>query len=384
MPPHGRGTLVRKFVMSARAQTRILRLSRFATVCALFMHLALVGASSHTVGRQSDSASAARVAQLVEQVRAASLTDDALSSALSLGYRLIGEGRYAEAAELFGALAERSPGNGDALYGAALATFNLGRTAEAETLARRAVDALLPAGSDAKASGLFARAENMRAADALVLLAVVLAVRGDNASALKTVERAARLAPEHFDAQLALGRALFGAGDDAGALRAFRAAVALRPTNARARFFLATALERTGDADGALAAYRGLASSQPRVAEGHLGLGVLLTKRGGADAEEGLKELEHALALDPDLYEARVTLGRALLTKGRAAEAIEHLRRASELAPENPEPHYQLSLAYRRVGRSEDAAAESAIVKRIHESRRATGAHNVAPAKPDE
>ncbi|HYH86703.1 MAG TPA: tetratricopeptide repeat protein [Pyrinomonadaceae bacterium] len=370
--------------MSARAQTRTLRLSLFATVFVLFLHAALAGALSHTFGQQTDSASAARVAQVVEQVRGASLTDDAVTSALSLGYRLNGEGRYAEAAELFGALVARRPGDGAALYGAALAAFNLGRTAEAEALARRAVDALLPAGTDARASGLFARAEDMRAADALVLLAVALAVRGDNAGALKTVERAARLAPEHFDAQLALGRALYGAGDDAGAARAFRSAVALRPSDARARFFLATALERAGDADGALAAYRELASGQPRVAEGHLGLGVLLTKRGGADAEEGLKELERALALKPDLYEARVTLGRALVSRGRAAEAIEHLRRASELAPENPEPHYQLSLAYRRLGRSEDAAAESAIVKRIHESRRAAGARNVTPATPED
>ena len=370
--------------MSARAQTLILRLSLLATVSALFLHAAPAGARSHTFGQQTDSASAARVAQVVEQVRGSALTDDALTGALSLGYQLIGEGRYAEAAELFGALVARRPRDGAALYGAALAKFNLGRTAEAETLARRAVDVVLPAGADTRASDSFTRAENMRAADALVLLAVVLAVRGNDAEALKTVERAARLAPEHFDAQLALGRALYGAGDDAGATRAFRAALALRPSDARARFFLAAALERAGDADAALAEYRELALRQPQAPEGHLGLGVLLTKRGGADAEEGLKELARALALKPDLYEARVTLGRALVASGRAAEAIEHLRRAAELAPGNPEPHYQLSLAYRRLGRSEDAAAESAIVKRIHESRRATGARNAPPSTPED
>ncbi|MBC7930920.1 MAG: tetratricopeptide repeat protein, partial [Rubrivivax sp.] len=157
-----------------------------------------------------------------------------------------------------------------------------------------------------------------------------------------------------------------------------------RPSDARARFFLASALERAGDIEGALAAYRELAASQPRVAEGHLGLGVLLLKRGGADAEEGLMELERALALNPNIYEARVALGRALVASGRAAEAVEHLQRAAELAPENPEPHYQLSLAYKRMGRSEDAAAESAIVKRIHESRRAKGARNPPSATPED
>jgi tetratricopeptide (TPR) repeat protein len=366
--------------MSARAQTLIIRLALFAATCAVISH-ASAGARINAFTQRADPVPAAQVAQAVEQARGASLTDEAFARSLALGYRLFGERRHAEAAQLFGALAAARARDPAAAYGAALATFNLGRTAEAETLARRAVEVSLPTGANARTGGQSARdGGNMRAADSLVLLAVVLAVKGDNAEALKTVERAVALAPEHFDAQLALGRALYGAGDDARAARAFRAAVALRPGDARARFFLATALERAGDAQGALAAYRELASSQPLVAEGHLGLGVLLTKRGGADAEEGFKELERALALNPNLYEARVAMGRALVAAGRAAEAVEHLRRAAELAPGNPEPHYQLSLAYRRMGRSEDAAAESAIVKRIHESRRAPDARGkVAP-----
>jgi Flp pilus assembly protein TadD len=105
------------------------------------------------------------------------------------------------------------------------------------------------------------------------------------------------------------------------------------------------------------------------MAEGHLGLGVLLLKR-STKREEGIKELQLALQLDPNLYEARVTLGRALISMGRSDEAIEHLRRAAELAPDNPEPHYQLSLAYRRLGNKDQSAAESAIVKRIHNGRR--------------
>ncbi len=190
-----------------------------------------------------------------------------------------------------------------------------------------------------------------------------------DAGALKSAREAAALAPESFDAQFTLGRALYGAGDLPSAARAFRAAVALRPEDARALFFLATSLEQSGDDAGALAAYRELATRQPQAAEGHLGLGVILVKRGGAESEEGLKELSRALEINPDLYEARVALGRALVARGRAAEAVEHLRRAAQLAPGNPEPHYQLSIAYRRLGRKEEADAEAEIVRRIHESR---------------
>jgi protein O-GlcNAc transferase len=201
-------------------------------------------------------------------------------------------------------------------------------------------------------------------------MAVVLAVRNKEAEALNSAQRAVRLAPNNFDAQFVFGRALFGSGDYAGAARTFRLAVALKPTDADAQFFLATALERSGDDESALVAYRQLVKESPQRMEGHLGVGVLLVKKGGASLDEGMKELRTALGINPKSYEARIALGRALVSRGRPADALEHLKVAADLAPNNPEPHYQLSLAYRRLGRKEEAAAESAIVKRIHESRR--------------
>ncbi|HEY0174664.1 MAG TPA: tetratricopeptide repeat protein [Pyrinomonadaceae bacterium] len=311
---------------------------------------------------QGEQLPEAGVAQLVERARRGALGADEFAGALSVGYALVAGRRFVEAAELFDALVRARPSDRAALYGAALATFNAGRAADAEPLARRAAEA-------ARAAGRAAGRER-DAADALVLLAVVLAVRGDGAGALEASAGAAALAPDNFDARLAHGRALYGAGDDLAAARAFRAAASLRPGDPRPLFFLASSLERAGDDAGALAAYRELAAAQPRAPEGHLGLGALLVKRGGAEAEEGIGALLRAVEIDPGLYEARVTLGRALVARGRAAEAVEHLRRAAALAPGNPEPHYQLSLAYRRLGRKEEAAAESALVKRIHESRR--------------
>ena len=210
------------------------------------------------------------------------------------------------------------------------------------------------------------------ASDSLVLLGVVLAVKGDNAGTIAAVTRAVTLAPDNFDAQFALGRALYGAGDPADATHAFRAAVALKPADARARFFLATSLERMGDDTAALTAYRELIAVAPEVVEGHLGVGVLAVKRGADDLDEGIRELEKALAINAGLYEGQVALGRALIRKGRFAESLTPLKRAAELAPDNPEPHYQLAIAYRRLGQKDAAEAESALVKKIHAGRRAS------------
>ncbi len=358
--------------MSARAQIFGRLILIFAATCASTFQPA---ASAQD---RAGSITPAQVTQAIERARISPDNENVFTQALALGGTLLREGRFAEAAELFDALVNNRPQHPAALYGAALATFNAGRALQAETLAHRAVEAAL-AGTQTTTAD---RAGNERAADALVLLAVVLAVRGDDAGALKSVKEAVRLAPDNFDAQLSLGRALFGAGDDAGAARAFRAAVALRPNDASALFFLATALEHGGDMDAALATYRELIARKPDTAGGHLGLGVLLLKRG--ELADGIRALQRALEINPNLYEARITLGRTLVAQGRAAEAVEHLRRAAELAPNNPEPHYQLSIAYRHLGRKEEAAAESLIVKRIHESRRnSSGVQASSPTAPD-
>ena len=330
-----------------------------------------------------NSVPAAQVTQIVAQVKAASPGDATLLKAVPLGQRLLIEHRYSEASELFMALLDKWPREPAVLYGAALAAFNVGRPAVAEPLARAAADIYL-AGIADQANARFGAADRrLRGADALVLLAVVLGARGADTEALKYAQRAVALAPEHFDAQFTLGRALYSVGDSAAAVKAFRAALALKPDDAKSLFFLATALESAGDTDAALSAYRDLVGRQPQAPEGHLGLGVLLIKRGGPDIEKGIQELKIAVHIDPNLYEAQVTLGRALLGRKLAQESVPHLQRAAELAPRNPEPHYQLALAYRRLGLNDKAAEETAIVKRIHEMRRGDSPQNSSTTGPD-
>ena len=325
--------------------------------------------------RTATQLSPSEIVQLTERVRSPSAGGNVLERAFQVGTDLIKEGRWADAFPLFVALSEKLPNDSTILYCAALTSFNSGRVAEAEQFIDRAVTSVQtlrkadPNNTEVK----------HRAADVLVLKAVVLANRKDDNRALEAARSAVDLAPDSFDAQFALGRALFGNGDLAGAARAFQSAVSLRPADLKARFFLATTLERSGDDAAALTAYRELIAKDPRSSEGHLGLGVLLVKRGGDNLAEGISELERCIELDPNNYEARITLGRVLVGKGRAADAIAHLRVAANLAPSNPEPHYQLSLAYRKLGRKEEAEAESAVVKRIHESRRGSAEPNPSP-----
>ena len=331
------------------------------SLCALLIFL--LPAFAHAYPSTQD----AEIKQALADLRAHRLSADKIEALRTSGFQLISAGRYQDAWPVFEALVEVAPDQ-QSSYGAALTLFNLRRVSEAKVFASRATE--------------LARKESApaREADGLVLLAVILAVEGDNSGALKSVRRAVDLAPDSFDAQLALGRALYGTGDMANATQAFRKAIALRPKEPQPRFFLATALEALGEYEQARVAYSELIRLQPEKAEGHLGLGVLLTKLDATKNEEAINELQKAVSLRGDLYEARIALGRALIKSRKYGEAVEHLKEASLLAPNNPEPYYQLAIAHRRLGNTEAAVAASARVKEINSTRR--GNQKVNSANP--
>ncbi len=354
--------LVREFVISATL------LKPTGLLPLLLPAAMLIFVSFPNSAWAQDSITSNEVERIVEKLRGANVDGPTLQAALSTGEALLKLKRYSEAAEVFRSALAKQPKESRALYGGALALFNLREASEAEPLARAAADHLLRDISTRKVG--VTDAQRIRVADAQVLLAVIQAVRGKDAEALKSSELAVKISPGHFDAQFTYGRALFSLGEAGQAAKAFQKAVTLKPSDTQALFFLGTALEKTADVEGAMNAYRRLIASAPEAAEGHLGLGTLLVRRSGPDGDEGVRELERALALDGNLYEARVALGRALMMRGRLAESVEHLVRAVELVPGNPEPHYQLSLAYRRLGMTEKAEQAAAAVKRIHEARR--------------
>ncbi len=71
------------------------------------------------------------------------------------------------------------------------------------------------------------------------------------------------------------------------------------------------------------------------------------------------------LARRPDYADARYLLGKILLSNGAAAEAVDHLERAAQLAPADPNVHYQLGQAYQRLGKSDLAAKEFEMFQQL-------------------
>jgi len=289
----------------------------------------------------------------------AQINQQNLETVRKRGFAYLQTGNWESAQTQFQIALAMNPKDTLSIYGNSLALFNLRKYSEAAHNLQLAVEILSER-----------RENNQLLADSLVLSAVISAVQKENALAIEKLEKAIKLIPNHFDANFSLGRAYFGNGEIDKSVNSFRQAVLIKPRDVRSRFFLATALERAENIPEALEEYRKVLELEPNSADGNLGLGVLLIKTEGDRSDEGLRALQQAVAINPNLYEAQITLGKTLVRLNRAAEAIEHLQKGAELAPDNPEPHFQLAIAYRKLGKKAEAEAENAIVKKIHEIRR--------------
>jgi len=284
--------------------------------------------------------------------------------------------------------------------GIALDLHQGGRLDEAETLYRRILDAMPEQGDALHLLGVL-RAQRGDAAQAVALLRRAVAVRpeadavqgnlgkacrlaGDAAGALDAFGRAARLAPDNAehaagvaDAELwnERGIALHRAGRIAGAEAAFRRALALVPEFAAAANNLAGTLYPAGRREEAVAAYRHALVLRPDHADAATNLGNVLKRLDRL--AEGLAWCERAWRVNPDAANANGNLGRVLLALARPHEGAEHLRRAVALNPADSVTHSDLIFCLDLD--PEATAAEQQAERRRWAERHAAG---LAPAEP--
>jgi tetratricopeptide (TPR) repeat protein len=177
----------------------------------------------------------------------------------------------------------------------------------------------------------------------------------------------------------------------------------IAPGSYQAHQLNAEVLEAQGKLPDAIAEYRNVLSMDPGLGGIHYRLGRLLLagERDPATLEAARKEfeaelqtnpsdaaseyelgemartarvwndaLEHfgrALRSEPDFPAALIGLGKSLVSAGRAPEAVAPLEKAVRLDPDDLVAHYQLSFAYRRVGRETEAQKELVLYRELHE-----------------
>lgn len=217
---------------------------------------------------------------------------------------------------------------------------------------------------------------------ALLQLAREQASRGDVKGSGETLRRALSLAPNSEDVLFAHAQAALSAHVPAQALHGLDALTRMCPEVPQYHYLLGVALMQVGDMEAAAEALQRSQALQPDRPLTLIALGFAHNNRKRyeeaktvllrslelepenlealaslAEAEEGLDEIEGArshaqrvLAREPDHPTANLVLGLVLMKQERYAEARDALRKAAATAYAAPKPHYQLSLAYARLG----------------------------------
>ena len=181
------------------------------------------------------------------------------------------------------------------------------------------------------------------------------------------------------------------------AMRAAHELAATAPHSAEVQELNAEALESQRKLDEAEKAYREILEQYPEQPGIHYRIGRLLLAgpQTQGSVDDARKEFEEELKIDPNaasaafmlgdldrqaqqwndaidhfgraakldagFSEAFLGLGLSLNAAGRHAEAVAPLEKYVKMEPSDPAGHYQLAIAYARVGRIEDANREIAL-----------------------
>ncbi len=155
-----------------------------------------------------------------------------------------------------------------------------------------------------------------------------------------------------------------------GALLEYKKAVEIAPQQPGFHYALANAYWSLQSWDGATQQFREELAIDPSNCLAQWKLGNIILEQ-HEDAGMALADVEKALAICPNLVQARVDRARALLKLDRNEEAMKDLQTAERTNPEEPSIHFLLAQAYRALGRTNEAKAEMAIFSKLEESNRA-------------
>ncbi len=180
-------------------------------------------------------------------------------------------------------------------------------------------------------------------------------------AAVAELEKATQLDPSQADAHYTLGVTYWQQGEFARAAGELRAAIKIRPDYAEAYYTLGTVEKQQGDLQQSASALREAIRLQPEFAGAHTTLAGVLRQLGdneGAaeEAKVGAEMAKGARALQAATFSTNS--GRRLLGTGDVDGAISQFRAAITVRPDYAPAHYQLALALKGKGQSEEAARE--------------------------
>ncbi|MFQ6134032.1 MAG: tetratricopeptide repeat protein, partial [Armatimonadota bacterium] len=208
--------------------------------------------------------------------------------------------------------------------------------------------------------------------EAYVSLASACYVQADTDGAAAALEAALRSCPQAAATHMRVAEAYYLCNRPVEAEQQYREALRLEPDNAFAHYGLGRNLFDVGQLSEARAELEKAMDLGLEIAAVHyyVGLTYLHSPSTPENQRQAAERFQHALRLDPGVGRAYDCLGQLALREDDFEKARGYYETAVRLMPNLPDPHYGLSLAYRQLGRPEDAERESATFGRISDRER--------------
>jgi tetratricopeptide (TPR) repeat protein len=187
----------------------------------------------------------------------------------------------------------------------------------------------------------------------LYAMGVSLVRTGDSASASSVFRRMLEKNPNVAEIHVLLGQADADQNQYSSAVEEFSRAVELDPKIEGAHFGWGLILLHEGKVDDSAREFRAELDAHPVDAKAKYHLAYVLLMQQQKDQAYTL--LSEVVRDQPDYADAQYQLGKILLERGDVKAAIERLETAVRLDPTKDYSYFQLSVAYRRDGRLEDA-----------------------------
>ncbi len=191
--------------------------------------------------------------------------------------------------------------------------------------------------------------------DALHMLAILHAQRGNFDSATRLFRDASQIKPDHAPCHYNHGNVLIELKQFEQAIACYDKALVIAPGYIEAHFNRGNALLRGGRSAEALASFDGALRLNPNVAEVHSGRGNAL--RALKRFDDALASFDTALLLRPNEAAFHANRGNVLHELGRVDEAVASFDRALAAKPNDAEFHYNRGNILCEIGRLEDGLA---------------------------
>jgi tetratricopeptide (TPR) repeat protein len=205
---------------------------------------------------------------------------------------------------------------------------------------------------------------------ALYALGVSLVRTGDSATASNVFRSMLERNPKVAEIHVLLGQADADQNQYTPAADEFSRALELDPKIEGAHFGRGLILLHEGKIDDSVGEFRAELEAHPADAKAkyHLAYALLMKQ----EKDQAFTLLSEVVRDKPDYADAQYQLGKILLERGEVKAAIERLESAVHLDPTKDYNYFQLSAAYRRDGRLEDAQHALQDYQKLKEKERGT------------